>query len=320
MSSWQLSDETTRILDLAFYGNKENPTDYPLGLERFKDRLSQRNLDVDDEEVEYYYKRQAFVQIHQRPPLDYIPHTQRSKPYPLRTHVYQPFQHMQADTLFLDEKTIANTRVPYAFVLVDMITRFMFLYPMKSTSGDAVHRAFEAVIGNPAVESNFQILTTDQGPEFQQNLESWLKSKLPDFQEHRQAPIGDKRAVSIVETAIRTLRQVISRINDTQEPNNLNFWGYAVAVYNSLSHTSLLRKTPEEAVEILSKNDSQKSDFLDELTGRYDTRMSLVTESPQNKLVQVGDVVRVRLRAANLGLCTSKAMLNIAKMCILSRV
>ena len=301
---WRLSDHITRTLDLLFYGSGDFPNVLPVGLEKFKARVPK---EIAREDVEYYYERQELVQIHRSPPrakyADYHP------PLPIRTYNKAPLSSVQADTLFLTEDLEPSQKIRYALIVVDVNTRRMFAEFMTRTSTESSIRALYSILEkNADLRQNLRSIVTDNGPEFGKEFTDWVRELSIH---HSTTSIGDKKAVSLVETSIRTLREYASRLRfiQGQEPRSIrsHSLGTIVKAYNTHSHTRLGSRTPLEASNDTAAAASRVA-FDREQKESYDKRLKSAETKLDNVLLEEGTIVRVRLREAKMGALYKKSM------------
>ena len=300
--TWLLSSEDTKTLDEYFYGDANHVSTLPVGKKAFEKRLRDDNVSISTKKIEYYYLRQPITQILRKPPIYYVPKSKRpSHSYPFRVHDLKPMQHMQADTLYITQPIAKDSRVQYAFVLVDKLTRYAFVYPMRSTDTTSAIRAFESIWSQSNHEAvilmrkNMERLTTDKGSEFSTAFTDFLLTKQTDSGghiEHDQAIVGDKKQLSFVETAIRTIREITAREEYLfHKADGIGFWRVAEKAYNDHSHARLKGASPKEALSSLDTEYMQKD---------YEHRTELAKDSANPFQVKIGDWVRVRLREAKL--------------------
>lgn len=291
---WRLAEGTTLILDTLFYGYN-NPINIPAGFEALRKRVTDSDLlpGISIADLHYYYDRQAVVQVHQRPPYYYIPRADRNKPFPRDVHNRGLFERFEGDIIYLSPGNHPQ-RVKFALVLVDQITRYAFAHPITNTTMQQTSNALRHILQNREIQENLKMLITDNGPEFGGDFTRYLAD---NHITHHKAHVGDKTQTSIVETAIRTLRETAFRYayHHEEKQNEVAFWFEIVEAYNNHPHKRLHNKSPAEAKHEMSVDPIPIKNALKE---DYDKRVDEADDALPR--LHVGDYARIRLRAAKL--------------------
>lgn len=149
----------------------------------------------------------------------------------------------QADLMIMDKIYRQNSHFKVLLVVIDVLSRYLYVYPLKSKSGLEVAKAFDNLFAkvNPPV----RFLQTDRGLEFyNRHVKAILKKynvKLFSTYSHLKA--------SVVERVIGTLRSKIQRYLTHNNTNKyINVLPEIVNSYNNTIHSRTKFK-PSEANE-----------------------------------------------------------------------
>lgn len=152
-------------------------------------------------------------------------------------------QQWQGDLAEVGNLVPFNDGVRFLLVLIDVVSKFLWVEPMKSKHGKSVIDAFERVFSKTARQP--KKLQTDDGKEFWDGgVQTYLKKKNIEFFTLK----SDKKA-AIAERVIRTLKEKIHRYLHEKHTNKfIDVLPDLVSSYNNTYHESL-RMTPSEVKE-----------------------------------------------------------------------
>ena len=137
-----------------------------------------------------------------------------------------------------------STQEPYQYVLIvqDVFSRKIWAVAMRIKTTETVQQAFEHIVRSGAGVP--RELDTDNGLEFRGLFEQYLEE---EHIEHVIADSRNKNARGMLDSAIRTFKQQLSRI---QVAENTRDWASlvprAVAAYNDSVHSGLIGRAPDE--------------------------------------------------------------------------
>lgn len=157
-------------------------------------------------------------------------------------------QQWQADLMFLPDLAKHNHNYIGSLVCIDVVSRYLWVQPLKSKSGPVTTLAMQKVL-DQASPRRPQKLQTDDGKEFfNANFTNLMKK----YGVKHFATKSDKKA-AIAERVIKTLKEKIYRYLDTN-PSNLNYSDVLedfVTSYNNTEHSSLKMAPAEVTPEKL---------------------------------------------------------------------
>jgi hypothetical protein len=149
----------------------------------------------------------------------------------------------QGDLAEVGNIAAENDGVRYLLVLIDVVSKYIWVEPLKTKGGEEVLSAFRKVF-----ESGGRMplkLQTDQGTEFlYRGLQAYLKRKKITFFTLK----SDKKA-AVAERVIRTLKEKIYRyMHEQNKVRYIDALGDLVASYNDTYHKSI-KMAPSEVTE-----------------------------------------------------------------------
>jgi hypothetical protein len=150
----------------------------------------------------------------------------------------------QGDLAEMGDLANFNDDVRYLFVLIDVVSKFLWVEPLKSKHGHVVLDGLKNIL-NRAGGRIPERLQTDDGKEFlNKQVQDFLKSKNIRF----FTVASDKKA-SIAERVIRTLKEKIYRFNHEWHTfRYVDVLQDLVKSYNSTYHSSI-KMAPNEVNE-----------------------------------------------------------------------
>jgi transposase InsO family protein len=180
----------------------------------------------------------------------------------------------QIDLADVTKHSKYNNDVTFILVAIDVVSRYIFLQPLKNKSGLSVMNALEKIFDKR--KPNF--IQTDQGKEFlNRDVQNFLKSN----NIHHYTTTSDDPKCALAERFIRTLREKMGKYFQAAKTFKYidKLQNFALS-YNNSIHSRLKMKP----VDVTSENES---DALFSLYGKY-------WEMNNPKLfLSIGDYVRI---------------------------
>uniref|UniRef100_A0A158P4A7 Integrase catalytic domain-containing protein n=1 Tax=Tetranychus urticae TaxID=32264 RepID=A0A158P4A7_TETUR len=158
----------------------------------------------------------------------------------------------QADLLDMTWFSKENDNYRYLLVVVDVLSRFAWVLPLKDKSGDTLSRAFESIFDLGRVPKKLQ---TDQGREF---VNKTFKNTMEKHNINFFTTTDDTIKCAIAERFNRTLRTRIYRyLYHTRSKRYIDALSSIVSSYNHSYHRSI-KMSPsdvnDENVPVVIKN------------------------------------------------------------------
>jgi hypothetical protein len=182
----------------------------------------------------------------------------------------------QGDLAEMGNIASSNDGVRYLLILIDVVSKYVWVEPLKSKNGPTVLQGFKDLFGR--IERKPQKLQTDEGKEFlYHGVQSFLKENKIGFFTLK----SDKKA-ALAERVIRTLKEKIARyMHEKHTRRYVDVLDDLVASYNDTYHTSI-KRAPAEV------NEKNEGSVLNALYGH------LWKEKKQKPpKLKVGDFVRI---------------------------
>ena len=188
----------------------------------------------------------------------------------------------QADIMYT-RKPRANKNFYYALVIVDVLSNYIWAYPLKFKTTELVTQKFEHLLASGRVPS---LLTTDSGSEFRSRMFEGLLKRNGVI--HHFATTTTSKA-NVAEGAIGIIKAKIGKYLSAYNTNNwLSVFPDIINSLNNRPLKSLGGETPS-GVNYSNQNKIFKLRFGDKLDW----------EGPKKKpSLSVGDLVRVILKKA----------------------
>ncbi len=195
-------------------------------------------------------------------------------------YIYKQRQLVQGDLIDIQKIKEKNDQIQYLFLLIDVFSKKMWVYPLKDKKGKTVLQALRhwlAQIDQPPIT-----LETDQGSEFKNEVvSSFLQAKGIE----QQFAIGTCKA-AIAERANKSLQYLIFKyLTHTESLRYIDRLQDFVSTYNDRKHRTILMK-PNEAD--LARNERKVRSFHMRRWAKIKRKI------PKLKL---GDMVRVKTAA-----------------------
>jgi len=261
------TDTVTKILRKAYYDPKVGL----LGKAKFKAKIRQLHPEIRAKDVDAFLSKQALVQV------------SRARPFKGFFKIVAPPKHFQADIFFMSSYKRANSNTSMFMIFVDVLSRKMFVYPMKGRTQDALVATLKRFKKD---EPGVLGLYTDDEFSAAKVVAFCDEAGImlsTDVAKDDHYDKGDK--LGIVDRAISTLK---SRIRNYMLANDtaryLPKLQDLVDNYNSTEHSSLKGRTPDSVYKDLA---FQKAAY-EKLTAHNDALGDRVG-------LEVGDYVRKRV-------------------------
>ena len=195
-------------------------------------------------------------------------------------YVYKRRELFQADLIaFTNPEYIkANDGYKYLFTVIDVFTKFAWVYPLKSKDCETTKKCFEDILSKCGTHP--EKLQTDRGSEFVcAKFKNFLKSK----NIHHYVSYSDRKC-PVVERFNLTFQQILYKILDKNESFRwIDYIDQAMKIYNSRKHTTI-KLTPTDAEKRKNERIVRKA-----FVKRY-IKAGLKPPKPKYK---IGDTVRI---------------------------
>lgn len=192
-------------------------------------------------------------------------------------YVYRKREQFQADIVkFQDPLMLKASGVSNLLVIIDVFTKYVWLYPLKQIKGNIVADCLR----NLFVANKPEKFITDAGTEF---LNSNVSNVLNDFKIKRYVARGRTKA-SVVERFNRTIQRLIYQMCRYHNTNN---WPQLLdkvkKIYHNRKHRTI-KMTPSEAEKPVNQR---------KLRSIYSLKYSKSAKNKSKPKFNVGDTVRI---------------------------
>ncbi|XP_071151810.1 uncharacterized protein [Mytilus edulis] len=159
--------------------------------------------------------------------------------------VSEPYEQYDADLMDVSNIQKYNNKTRFLLVVIDIFTRFLWIYPLKNKFGKTVADAFEKIFKHGKIPLK---VSTDAGTEFKnKNLKRVFKKY--DIYHHVYLN-SDSSKASIAERVNLTFRRMMFRyFTKHRTYSYLNVIQNLVASYNATPHRSLNNTAPKDVNE-----------------------------------------------------------------------
>ena len=183
----------------------------------------------------------------------------------------------EADLAFVRDTAKENDGVNYLLVVIDVLSKYVWLRPMKNKTSQSLIKAFDSVLSEGRKPER---LRTDKGTEFlNESFQQYLKKKNIQFYTANNEP-----KASVVERVNRTLKSKLYRyFTAVNSLRYIDVLQDLVDSYNNTYHRSIGRAPA--TVSLLNVGDVRRK-----LYGK------ISPTSPKKFKFNVGDHVRLSLR------------------------
>ena len=207
-----------------------------IGVNAFHDKLIEYGIDIDLEELKRILSKEDSYTIN-KPAKTKFPTR--------KLIVYYVYEQLQADLVFMDNKQGApakdNDGTKYILTVIDVLSKFARVAPLKDKTGRSITEAFEPIIN----QVKPKLLQVDKGTEFYNKA---FQDMLEKHGVKMFSTNSDKKA-QVVERFNRTLKLRMGKLFDAQ-----NSFRYVdklenlVSNYNNTVHSTIKMK-PVDAIK-----------------------------------------------------------------------
>ena len=195
-------------------------------------------------------------------------------------YVYKRRELFQADLIsFTNPEYIkANDGYKYLFTVIDVFTKFAWVYPLKSKDCETTKKCFEDILSKCGQQP--EKLQTDRGSEFVcAKFKNFLKSR----NIHHYVSYSDRKC-PVIERFNLTIQQILYKILDKNESFRwIQYLDQAMKIYNSRKHTTI-KLSPTEAEKRENETIVRKA---------FIKRYNKAGTKPPKPKYKVGDTVRI---------------------------
>jgi hypothetical protein len=244
-----------------------------LGIDKVIAKLISAGVEFNEKELRHAYKQ---LEVNQR--------TQRQKKPDKRLKITGPPGAYQIDLIFLPKYRSSNRGITIFLLLVEIISRKAFAYPIKSKKPSDILDAYEQFLKDH--DGNLSDVYGDN--EF--NSE-WFRAfnDVLNVNVHTGVAKDDhiskhSNRLGIIDRLVRTVRKLMNKYMLLQNDTHWSKWlPKIISVYNETPHASLNNRTPDE---VYADNDEKEKRF------RQDIKHNL-GEDAKKTPISVGDTVRI---------------------------
>lgn len=226
-----------KLLDSAIHV-KDSPLFLSKNKEEIKKYFEKRGLDVEEREIDEYLQQERSSGLVIRND------SERKKKEISRAMILAPnfFNWIFSDVLHLSKsRNYGKDSTKYILLLIDSLSLFTYLAPLKSTKADDVISAFNSVfIRSPYLPELCERLGTDEGIEYlSKKARSFFESNGISLQ-----PISPRRldrrshGANFAEVSNRSLRSYIERLQLNDDTMNLKWSEKLMAVEDIMNKKS----------------------------------------------------------------------------------
>jgi hypothetical protein len=244
-----------------------------LGIDKVIAKLISAGVEFNEKELRHAYKQ---LEVNQR--------TQRQKKPDKRLKITGPPGAYQIDLIFLPKYRSSNRGITIFLLLVEIISRKAFAYPIKSKKPSDILDAYEQFFKDH--DGNLSDVYGDN--EF--NSE-WFRAfnDVLNVNVHTGVAKDDhiskhSNRLGIIDRLVRTVRKLMNKYMLLQNDTHWSKWlPKIISVYNETPHASLNNRTPDE---VYADNDEKEKRF------RQDIKHNLGEDAKETP-ISVGDTVRI---------------------------
>ena len=239
-----------------------------LGKAKFIQKVKRSHPDIPTKVVKEFVDKQALQQVNKK------------KPFKGYYKINAPPKTFQIDLFFLPKYKSTNNNISTFFIAVDILSKKMFMYPMKGRTKDDIM----SVVTNFIEEHKPSGLSGDDEFNMKGLREMLLKTQISlttDVAADDHFSKGNK--LGVVDSATRTIKKMIDNyIISNDSTAFVKDLPKIVANYNDSPHSSLDNKTPDEVYE-----DKDYQMEMQMINAAYNSALESKVD------IDVGDFVRV---------------------------
>ena len=198
-------------------------------------------------------------------------------------YVHERRDQVQADLIDVSRLKLYNDSVCFLLVLIDVMTKKLWVYPLKTKSARSMVTALTAWTTSLGAAGQAKVLKTDKGTEF---TNAQVRALLRQRRIEWQPALGTLKAC-VAERVNKTLQILLFKyLTENETFRYLDKLEAMVQTYNTRPHTSLAGMTPEEADRPANQA---------RLQAVFHEKYAKVAGTRRRKVkFAVGDIVRVK--------------------------
>jgi hypothetical protein len=242
-----------------------------IGVNAFHDKLVEYGIDIDLDELKRILSKEDSYTIN-KPAKTKFPTR--------KLIVYYVYEQLQADLVFMDSTRSSSQGAPakdndgtkYLLTVIDVLSKFAWVAPLKDKTGRSITEAFEPIID----QVKPKLLQVDKGTEFYNKT---FQDMLEKHGVKMFSTNSDKKA-QVVERFNRTLKLRMGKLFDAQ--NSFRYVDKLDDLVNNYNNTvhSTIKMKPVDAI---------KPENYDKLMTNYYAKFSYKTKIK----FEVGDIVKI---------------------------
>jgi hypothetical protein len=247
-----------------------------IGVNAFHDKLAEYGIDIDLDELKRILSKEDSYTIN-KPAKTKFPTR--------KLIVYYVYEQLQADLVFMDGTGKSSQGAPakenddtkYLLTVIDVLSKFAWVAPLKDKTGKSIAEAFEPIIS----QTKPKLLQVDKGTEFYNKT---FQDMLEKHGVKMFSTNSDKKA-QVVERFNRTLKLRMGKLFDAQ--NSFRYVDKLEDLVNNYNNTvhSTIKMKPVDAI---------KPENYDKLMTNYYASGTSSTGPNKTKIkFEVGDIVKI---------------------------
>jgi len=188
---------------------------------------------------------------------------------------------IQADLIDVSEIQYSNGRIKFLLLIIDVFTKFVWVFPLKNKSGESVSQVLDKWLND--IDLPPRVFQTDKGREF---FNAKVTSVLEKYGVRQQQAYGTCKA-AIAERANKSIQRLMySYLTERETKKYINVLPKLIQSYNTRPHRTIKGFTPQQA----DKKSNEKK-----IWKIYDEKFKSI---PRQKVkFAIGDLVRVKIDA-----------------------
>ena len=203
------------------------------GLDKFYQIVKKNGIDITKKELSQFIKKQFINQVY----------TKKSTP-PKFIISYSPHTRIQMDIVDMTRYKSQNKGYSYLFFIIDIFTRKVYAYPLKSREKVEVETAFKEYIKETQPP---ETITSDNEGAFTSQSMDKIYDKYGIF--HHAVDVGNHKALGVLDSAVKTLKgAIVKHMENDNNPHYLHIKD-VVKAYNDTPHSGILDLTPDEVAQ-----------------------------------------------------------------------
>ena len=210
---------------------------------------------------------------------------------------FKAFDLLEMDIFILDKYNKQNNGYGYIFAVVDVFSRKAYAYPMKHKALENTTAALKRFFDESDVKkykTGFSVIVSDSDSAFlggKDSTDGKNFQKVLDDHDciHDTVPIGDHKALAIIDRWARTLKTILTKVflenGNTKWSDELDT---IVDNYNNTPHDTLDDHTPNEAL-------TDEAVRIDVMHANMDKNKKNAQLQAKGSDISIGDHVRVSI-------------------------